>query len=70
MVAGLLALSILLMVIGYRTADGAVFWGPSAMMKGINNLIMLISVYLFAASGMKTRAARIMRHPMLTGFAL
>lgn len=60
MVAG-----IVLMVIGYRAAEGAVFWGRSPAMVGINNLLMLGSVYLFAASGMKTALARKMRHPML-----
>ena len=69
-VAAGLAASILLMVIGYRMADGPYWWGASAATKGINNLLMLVSVYLFAASGMKTRAARMMRHPMLTGFAI
>lgn len=61
---GILA-GVVLMVIGYRMADGAVFWGRSPMLTGINNLLMLVSVYLFAASGMKTAVARRMRHPML-----
>ncbi|MEB8388651.1 NnrU family protein [Rhodobacteraceae bacterium KMM 6894] len=56
---------IILMVIGYRMADGAVFWGRSPAMVGINNLLMLLSVYMFAASGAKTALARKMRHPML-----
>ncbi|MDO5631437.1 MAG: NnrU family protein [Paracoccus sp. (in: a-proteobacteria)] len=67
--AGLL-LSIVLMVIGYRATGGPYWWGATGATKGINNLLMLIAVYLFAASGMKTRAARVIRHPMLTGFAL
>lgn len=57
--------AIVLMVIGYRQADGAVFWGRTPMLAGINNLLMLISVYMFAAAGMKTALARRMRHPML-----
>ena len=56
-----------LMVIGYRGAEGAVFWGRSPALVGINNLLMLVSVYLFAAAGMKTAVAQRMRHPMLTG---
>lgn len=66
-VVGLL-LSIVLMVIGYRAADGAFFWGRTPALVGINNLLMLLAVYLFAAAGMKTRVARKMRHPMLAGF--
>ncbi|MDO5646725.1 NnrU family protein [Paracoccus sp. (in: a-proteobacteria)] len=69
-VAAALFVSIVLMVIGYRTAHGAFFWGPSGAAKGINNLLMLLSVYLFAASGMKTAAARRLRHPMLVGFGM
>lgn len=61
---------IILMVIGYRMADGAVLWGRSSALAGINNLLMLGSVYLFAASGMKTAIARKMRHPMLWGMVL
>lgn len=60
-----MVLGIVLMVIGYRAADGAFFWGRSPMMVGINNLLMLVSIYLFAAAGMKTAIARRMRHPML-----
>lgn len=63
------ALSILggvvLMVLGYRMADGAFFWGRHPALVGINNLLMLISVYMFAAAGAKTALARRMRHPML-----
>ena len=56
---------VVLMVIGYRAADGAFLWGRTPMLAGINNLLMLLSVYMFAASGMKTALARKMRHPML-----
>eukprot|EP01031_Cornospumella_fuschlensis_P048710 gene48710-59639_t len=60
-----MVLGIVLMVVGYRAADGAFFWGRSPAMVGINNLLMLGSVYLFAAAGMKTAIARKIRHPML-----
>lgn len=65
-----LLLGILCMVIGYRGAEGAFFWGRSPALVGINNLLMLVSVYLFAAAGMKTAVTRRMRHPMLTGVVL
>jgi uncharacterized membrane protein len=64
-VAVALFASIVLMVIGYRSAEGPYFWGRSSALVGINNLLMLLSVYMFAASGMKTAIARKMRHPML-----
>ena len=66
----LLLASVVLMILGYRWADGAFYWGRTPAMTGINNLLMLISVYLFAVAGMKTRVARILRHPQLTGFSL
>ena len=65
-IALVLVAGIVLMVIGYRMADGAVFWGRHPATVGINNLLMLLSVYLFAVSGIKTALARKMRHPMLT----
>jgi len=58
--------SIVLMVIGYRMTDGAVFWDRHPATVGINNLLNLFAVYLFAASGMKTWITSKIRHPQLT----
>ncbi len=69
-VAGVLALSVLLMILGYRMTDGPYWWGATAPLKGINNLLVLAALYLFAADGMKTRITAHIRHPQLTGFAL
>lgn len=65
--AALLILTgIILMALGYRAWDSPVFyWGRHSTTVGINNLLMLLSVYMFAASGMKTALARWIRHPML-----
>ena len=57
---------IILMVIGYRMADGAFYWGRSPALTGINNLLMLFAFYLFAASGAKTKITKTIRHPQLT----
>ena len=70
LVALMLLGSIVLMVIGYRMADGTVFWGRTPMLAGINNLLMLVSIYLFAADGMKTRAKGWFRNPQLTAFKI
>ena len=70
MVTAALILSVLLMVIGYRMTDGAVWWAATPALKGINNLLILFAFYLFAASGMKTGIARRLRHPQLIGFLL
>jgi len=64
-IAVLLLAGVVLMVVGYGRADGAVYWGRGPALTGINNLLMLISVYMFSAAGMRTGLARRMRHPML-----
>ena len=57
---------IVLMVLGYRWADALVLWeGPRAL-NHVNNLLMLLVFYLYAASGMKTGITRVIRHPQLT----
>lgn len=59
-------LAIALMVIGYRSAEGPVFWGRSSALVGINNLLMLLAVYLFAAAGAKTWITSKIKNPQLT----
>ena len=58
--------SVVLMVLGYRSADGAEFWARNEMMVRLNNLLVLFAFYLYAASGMKTGITRVIRHPQLT----
>jgi len=65
-VAILCIVAIVLMVVGYRSAEGPVFWGRSAALVGINNLLMLLAVYLFAASGAKTWITSKVKNPQLT----
>lgn len=57
--------AIILMVIGYRAADGTIYWGRTSAMTGLNNLLMIFAVYLFAASGAKTKITKFIRHPQL-----
>jgi uncharacterized membrane protein len=64
-VAVAILVSVVLMVIGYRMAEGPFFWGRHPALVGINNLLMIFSIYLFAASGLKTTLTRKMRHPQL-----
>jgi uncharacterized membrane protein len=67
---GLVALAVLgsvgLMVHGYAPGEGTIFWGRSAPLVGINNLLMLVAVYFMAASILKSRITAKVRHPQLT----
>ncbi len=63
--AGIVA-GVVLMVIGYRGAAQVDLWYPPALLTHVNNLLMLLAVYLYAASGMKTRITAVIRHPQLT----
>jgi uncharacterized membrane protein len=73
LVAVLIVISVVLMVLGYRAAEGTVYWGREPMWVGINNLLMVLAFYCYAASGAK--GAKIwlgtkIRHPQLTGFSI
>jgi len=67
LVAVALVVSIVLMVIGYRAAPFLPVWSPPGFLVHVNNLLMVLAVYLFAASGLKTRITAKIRHPQLTG---
>ncbi len=58
--------SIVVMVLGYRSADYIHVWTPPSFLTHLNNLLMLLAVYLFAASVLKPRITRMIRHPQLT----
>lgn len=68
-VAALLILGgVVLMVLGYRAWASPQIWFPPGWTVHLNNLLMLLAIYLFAASGTRARLATRMRHPQLTGF--
>lgn len=69
MVTGMVVVSLILMVVGYRTTDPVLLYALPGFVFHLNNLLMLIAVYLFAVSGARTRLAQHVRHPMLTGMA-
>ena len=58
--------SVVLMTLGYQGAESQYFWGRSPAMVGINNLLVLLAVYLMAASAGKTWITAKIRHPQLT----
>jgi uncharacterized membrane protein len=69
-IAVLILVSVVLMVLGYRAADYVPVWDPPPFLRHLNNLLMVVAFYLYAASGMKTAVARWLRHPQLTGFSV
>lgn len=60
--------SVVLMYFGYGAArpEAAVWWGRNPALVGINNLLMVFAVYLYAVSGTRAALARKIRHPQLT----
>ena len=73
LVAVLLVASVVMMVVGYRAADGAVYWGRSPALVGINNLLMVLAFYVYAVGGPKGPRIWLgtkLRHPQLIGFSI
>ena len=59
--------SVVLMVKGYQTAEVQSLWYPPTFMVHINNLLMLIAIFLFIAGNMPSPIRRKIRHPQLAG---
>lgn len=56
---------IVLMVIGYRAAPVTEVWTPPAFLTHLNNLLMLIAVFLLGIGKMRGVVRTKLRHPML-----
>lgn len=71
---GLFAAAILagvvLMVIGYRSAEAGLLYVPPAWGVHLNNLLMLVAVALYGVGNSQSRLRARLRHPMLTGTLL
>lgn len=59
--------SVVLMVIGYQRADYIDVWTPPVFLWHVNNVLMLLAVFIYVAGGMKSIVRRVIRHPQLTG---
>lgn len=66
-VAVVLVISVVLMVIGYRSWFSGLAYVPPSWGIHLNNLLMLIAVALLGLGSSKSRLRGAMRHPMLTG---
>ncbi|RYH08776.1 NnrU family protein [Tropicimonas sp. IMCC6043] len=69
-VALALLVSIVLMVIGFRATPVVQVWTPPTFLLHVNNLLVLIAIFLMSPAPKKGRLANGMRHPMLAGFSL
>ena len=58
--------SIALMVAGYQSATGTVWWVRQPAWELVNNALMLLTFYLMAASSLKVKVTSVVRHPQLT----
>lgn len=61
-----LLVSLGLMIWGYRGAEFIPVWYPPSFMVHINNLLMLIAIFVFGMSATTGRLRGKMRHPQLT----
>lgn len=62
--------SIVLMVIGFRGAEVGQVWYPPVWTTHVNNLLVLIAIFMMSPAPRKGKLLNNMRHPMLTGFGL
>lgn len=69
-VALALVVSVVLMVLGYRAAPFVDVWYPPEWARHLNNLIVLIALFMMSPAPKKGRLLWGMRHPMLMGFGL
>ena len=68
--AGVILLSLVLIVVGFRGAAVTPVYDPPAWGIHLNNLMMLAAVALMGAGRSKGRARTLLRNPMLTGVAV
>lgn len=65
-VAVAIVASLLMMIFGYRGADFIHVWAPPTWTVHLNNLMMLVAVFVYGMSATKGRLRGKMRHPQLT----
>jgi len=69
-IALLLVISVVLMVIGYRSAEIIAVYDPFSWAGRLNNLLMIVAFVMFGAGSKGSWLASRMRHPMLVGFKI
>lgn len=56
-----------LMIWGFRTAEVVQIWQPPLFLRHVNNLLMLVAVYVFGVGYVPGFLRTKIRHPMLAG---
>ncbi|WP_417254108.1 NnrU family protein [Celeribacter sp.] len=69
-VALALVVSVILMVVGYKMAAEIFVWAPPYFLRHLNNLMVLVAIYMMSPAPKKGVILNGLRHPMLLGFAL
>ncbi|AJE48582.1 NnrU family protein [Celeribacter indicus] len=69
-VALALLLAVVLMVVGFRASPLLPVWEPPAFLRHLNNLMVLVAIYMMSPAPAKGVVLNRLRHPMLLGFAL
>ena len=59
--------AVVLMVIGYQRAEWVDVWSPPAFLWHLNNLLMLLAIFVFIAGSFASPVRRVIRHPQFTG---
>jgi uncharacterized membrane protein len=65
--AVVIGLSVVLIVLGFRSAPYVAVYTPPGWTVHLNNLLMLVAVFLFGAANAPSRVKTVLRNPMLTG---
>ncbi len=67
LIAVLLVVAIVLMVLGYRATPFVNVWYPPNFLIHVNNLLMLLAIFMFSPAPRRGKILTGMRHPMLGG---
>ena len=60
--------SVVLMVIGYKLTPFIHVWAPPAFTIHLNNVLILVAIWMMSPAGTKGKIMSKVRHPMLMGF--
>ena len=62
-----LVAAVALMVTGFRSAPVIALWDPPFWLRHVNNLLMLVAIFLMSPAARQGRILNRVRHPMLGG---